>query len=161
MRLPRLAVALLAAAPLACDDKKPAPSPAPPPAHEHRASRGGMLVELGEEQAHVELVVDVATGAITAYVLDHEAEKSIRIAQPEITLVVVVPGQRPAPVPLRARDNPVTGDAVGRSSEFAGQFDGIRGLKEWEGSIQAITVLGATFENVAFHFPSGNENEKK
>jgi hypothetical protein len=42
--------------------------------HEHTAPHGGSLVEFGEEFAHIELVLDSATGVLTAYVLDGEAE---------------------------------------------------------------------------------------
>ena len=39
-------------------------------------SRGGTLVELGNEFAHVELVLDSNAGSLTAYVLDGEAQES-------------------------------------------------------------------------------------
>jgi hypothetical protein len=56
--------------------------------HEHHAPHDGTLVELGEEFAHLELVLNAQTGTLTVYVLDGEAEQSVRIAQPEIELTV-------------------------------------------------------------------------
>ena len=50
-------------------------------AHQHKAPHKGTLVEFGEEFAHLELVLDQATGKISAWVLDGEAEKAVRVAQ--------------------------------------------------------------------------------
>ena len=47
--------------------------------HEHTAPHGGALVGLGKEFAHVELVLEKATGKLTGYVLDGEAEKPVRL----------------------------------------------------------------------------------
>src|SRR5580692_2910328 len=58
----------------------------PPHEHEHKAPHGGSLVELGEEFGHVELVSDPGSGKITAYILDGEAEESVKIQQPELEL---------------------------------------------------------------------------
>lgn len=69
-RLASLSLALVAAGLVGCGDK-PAPKPAPtaPAAHEdHKAPHGGSLLELGEEEAHVELIHDAKTGTLEAYV---------------------------------------------------------------------------------------------
>ena len=46
-------------------------------AHEHKPPHSGTLVEFGEEFAHLELVLDAATGTLKAYALDGEAEKAV------------------------------------------------------------------------------------
>ena len=55
-------------------------------AHEHHPPHKGTLVEFGEEFAHLELVLDPATGKLTAYALDGEAEKAVRLKQTEIVV---------------------------------------------------------------------------
>jgi hypothetical protein len=69
--LASLSLALAAAFLAGCGDK-PAPKGAPAAlaaAHEdHQAPHGGSLLELGEEEAHVELVHDVKSGTLEAYV---------------------------------------------------------------------------------------------
>ena len=57
-------------------------------AHEHHAPHKGTLVELGEEFSHLEIVLDPASGKITAYALDGEAEKAVRLKQAEIVLKI-------------------------------------------------------------------------
>lgn len=52
--------------------------------HAHGAPHDGTLVLVGDHFAHLEFVIDAKKGKLTAYVLDGEAEKSIRIKQPEI-----------------------------------------------------------------------------
>ena len=59
----------------------------PPPTgqahhHEHTAPHGGTLVALGEEFGHLELLLNKETGELTAYVLDGEAEKPVRLGAP-------------------------------------------------------------------------------
>jgi hypothetical protein len=45
-------------------------SPATTATHEHKAPHGGLLVEVGEEFAYIELVLDRTSGTLTAYMLD-------------------------------------------------------------------------------------------
>ncbi|MEK7466798.1 MAG: hypothetical protein AAB074_05215 [Planctomycetota bacterium] len=46
---------------------------------EHKAPHGGVLLEVGEEVAHLELVRDEKEGKATIYVLDAKAEKGVAI----------------------------------------------------------------------------------
>jgi hypothetical protein len=121
--------------------------------HEHTAKHSGTLVELGGEFAHVELVVDGQTGKITAYAMDAEVEKSERLKQEKIGLLV-----NGKAVELSAVANELTGEKVGDTSEFTGQADMLKGLKAFDGVIVEITVRGRTFKNVAFKFPQGNDD---
>ena len=57
-------------------------------AHEHHAPHGGSLQVFGKEFAHLELVLDAATGRLTAYALDGEAEGPVRLKQRLIRLRV-------------------------------------------------------------------------
>ena len=136
-------------------------------AHEHHAPHKGTLIEFGEEFAHLELVIDQATGKVSAYVLDGEAEKAVRIVQEEIELKIVAAhtaGAGPLTdfsVILKAQASVLSGEKVGDTSEFAGQNDMLKNLPIFDGAVAKITVKGKTFESVKFNFPKGNEEEPK
>ncbi len=124
-------------------------SPAPAASHEHEAPHGGMLVELGDEFAHVELVLDGASGRLTAFVLDGEAERSVRVSQPELAVQVRAAG-REVRLVLKAVANPLTGESVGDSSEFAAEEPSLRGLAGLAGRLEAVSVRGTRFDDVPF-----------
>jgi hypothetical protein len=123
--------------------------------HEHKAPHEGTLVEFGGEFAHLELVLDGATGKLTGYVLDGEAEKPVRLNQGDIAVRV----RKPAGfvVSLAAAGNALTGEKPGDTSQFEGRSDGLKGLKEFDAAVSKITVKGREFSDVPFSYPKGNE----
>ena len=131
--------------------------------HEHTAPHGGTLVVLGDEFAHLELVLDPEEGTLRVYVLDGEAESPIRIEQPEIEIRITVPdtaGNASAselPLRLSAVYNILTGEKEGDTSEFAVRSERLKGLKQFGAIITAINVKGREFQEVEFRFPEGNE----
>ena len=126
--------------------------------HEHTAPHGGTLVVLGEEFAHVELVLEKATGKLTGYVLDGEAKKPVRLSQGAIELKIdrLNSGHTVA-LQLIAVANVLTGETQGDTSHFAGQSDELIGATEFHAEIVAIVVKGQPFVDVDFEFPEGNE----
>ena len=94
MRTPELApwlVLCLAVVVAGCGDKKegaPAKGPdKPADAHAHPvAPHGGELLELGEEEAHLELIHDSKTGSVTVYVLGKDAKTAVAVAAPTIVV---------------------------------------------------------------------------
>lgn len=126
--------------------------------HEHHAPHGGTLVEFGEEFAHLEIVFDAENGWLTAYALDGEAEQSVPLAQTEIEIEVVKPQK--FVVKLEARENALTGEKKGATSEFSGQNERLKNLKEFDASVKELTIRGQQFKNVAFNFPKGNEGKQ-
>jgi len=148
-----------------CGKEEPAGAPGPavagaPSGHEHAAPHGGTLIELGEEFAHVELVLDRATGEVTAYVLDGEAEKPVPVAQPSLAFSGRAGGQA-FTFELAAVARRLTGETVGNTSEFRGRSKELRGADRFEASLTAITVKGRAFSPVAFRFPEGNDRAPK
>lgn len=125
--------------------------------HEHHAPHGGTLVEFGEEFAHLEVVLDSKNGWLTVYALDGEAEKSVSLAQTEIEIEIEKPQK--FTVKLEAGENPLTGETKGATSEFSGQNQRLRNLKEFDASVKSITIRGREFKNVRFNFPKGNEDK--
>jgi Flp pilus assembly protein TadD len=124
--------------------------------HEHSAPHGGVLIELGEEFAHIEIVLDAATGKLTAYALDGEAEKAVRIKQNEIEVAVENPA---VTIKLAGVANTLTGETADDTSEFSGQSERLKGATDFNGIIKTISIKGKEFKNVAFNFPKGNEKQ--
>ena len=125
-------------------------------AHEHHAPHNGTLIEFGEEFAHLELVLDGATGKLSAYALDGEAEKAVRLKQLEIVITITgVKGLET--LTLKAQGSPLSGEAPGDTSEFSAQSDSLKGVTQFDGAIKDITTRGTNFKDVKFNFPKGNE----
>ncbi|HEX4343076.1 MAG TPA: hypothetical protein VH255_06780 [Verrucomicrobiae bacterium] len=141
--------------------------PVPPAAtevvhqHEHHAPHGGTPVELGDEENHVEFVLDSADGKLQAYILDGELEDFIRIKMPALKLTAHVSGAEQTLV-LRAVANGATGETVGDTSLFETQADWLKTTPQFDAVLDEITVQGKTYTNVTFNFPKGSdENAKK
>jgi hypothetical protein len=158
--------ALLLGSALACGERErtaardDAPSPAnaaasvagAPDAHTHAAPHGGVLVELGEEFAHVELVLDAASGRLTAYALDGEAEGAIPLTQREIRVVLTAIDARPdsVDVVLVGQANALSGETVERTSVFAAVVPELTGASAFAGRLVAVEAKGERFEAVPF-----------
>ena len=127
--------------------------------HEHKAPHGGTLVELGEHFAHLELVLDATTGTLTAYVLDHEAEKSVRLKRGEIAATIANVDQKKDSFDLKllAVANVLTGETESDSSEFASRAEQLKDAKAFTLTIKALTIKGKQLTNVEAQFPAGNE----
>lgn len=142
-------------------EPSPAPAPAAPAAaeepggdgHHHTAPHGGALLELGEHFSFLELVVDPATGRVTLYVLDGEAEKAVRVAHPNLTLTLIEPAGITAPLTLEARASTLTGETVGDSSEFAGVLEALKGAAAVKARLATIVVKGQTFDGLELAWP--------
>jgi hypothetical protein len=130
--------------------------------HEHAAPHGGTLVELGEEFAHLEILLDASTGTLTAYALDGEAERAVRLTQSSIALsltppvlsAVEGPGGLPNQVTLTGVSNALTGETAADTSQFSATVPALKGITAFEGSIKAVVVRGQQFHDVAFRYPS-------
>lgn len=125
--------------------------------HEHAAPHNGTLISFGEEFAHLELVLNPESGELTAYALDGEAEKSVQLAQQEIEIEIEKPNKKT--FRLAARENALTGEKVGATSEFHVSSAELKNLKEFDAKIAALTIGGREFKNIHFNFPKGNEDD--
>ena len=126
--------------------------------HEHTAPHGGTLVVFGDEFAHIEFVLDQTTGKLTGYVLDGEAEKSVRLSQKTIELKIHRPDiQSDFMLQLSGVANVLTGETEKDSSQFAAQSDALKGASEFHAEIVSIAIKGQMFTHVDFEFPKGNE----
>lgn len=141
----RLLTALLIAALAGCSTqtggttaKKPPPAKAD--AHPSAGPHGGLLVEWGDEEYHVELVTDAKAKTATAYVLDDSAVKVKPIATTALMLELTV--EPPVSVALAA--TPDAGDGDGRSSRFVGTHDALGQDQLFAGTVSG-TVGGTPY----------------
>lgn len=126
--------------------------------HEHTAPHGGTLVVFGDEFAHIEFVLDQTTGKLTGYVLDGEAEKSVRLSQKTVELKIQREDtQSDFTLQLSGVANVLTGETEGDTSQFAAQSDELRGVSEFHAEVVSIAIKGQTFTHIDFAFPEGNE----
>ena len=128
--------------------------------HEHHPPHGGTPVVLGDEEYHVELVLDAAAGKLQAFVFDGELENFVRIPAESIEIDAQVSG-REEPLILRAVANNATGEKVGDTSLFEIQADWLKTSPTFDGTLKEIVVRGKTYSNVKFNFPKGNDEDAK
>jgi hypothetical protein len=128
-------------------------------AHEHKPPHHGTLVRFGDEFAHLELVLDPAAGRLTAYALDGEAEKPVRLKARSIAILVKprTPAGQPFTLNLIPVANPLTGEVKGDTSEFTASVSRLEGMADFDGKVQDLRIRGSRFHNVAFNYPKGNE----
>ena len=122
--------------------------------HAHAAPHGGTLIELGEHAFNVELVRDVATGKLTAYLLDGHAENFVRVSAPSFEITATVAGAKQT-LTLVAVANAATGEKVGATSQFEATADWLKTTAGFNGVITALTIRDNAFKGVAFTFPQG------
>jgi hypothetical protein len=128
--------------------------------HEHKPPHGGAPVELGEEEYHVEFVLDAAAGKLQAFVLDGEMENFVRIAAPSLEVTAKIPGKEENVVLLPVANN-ATGEKVGDTSLFEAQADWLKTTPAFDAVLKEITVRTRTYTNVAFNFPKGSDEGGK
>ena len=89
-------------------------SPAP---HEHgdEGPHGGHLVELGEEEYHAEVVLDVKTKAVSVYLLSSDPQKAAPVDAKEVVLELTIDGKTG---PHVAKPSPQKDDPPGKTSRF-------------------------------------------
>jgi hypothetical protein len=128
-------------------------------AHEHKPPHHGTLVRFGDEFAHLELVLDPAAGRLTAYALDGEAEKPVRLKARSIAILVKprTPAGQPFTLSLMPVANPLTGEVKGDTSEFTASVSRLEGLSDFDGKVKDLRIRGSRFHDVGFNYPKGNE----
>ncbi|MEO6567546.1 MAG: hypothetical protein ABIO94_02185 [Opitutaceae bacterium] len=125
-------------------------------AHEHTAPHGGTPVMLGKELYHLEFVLDRAAGKLSAYVLDGEMDKYIRLAMPSFEVFATVNGTKQL-LTLRAIEDSATGEKVGDTALFEATADWLKTVSTFDAVLSKIEIRGSAFADVAFNFPNGNE----
>lgn len=120
--------------------------------HAHEAKYGGKLIELGDHEANVELVVDAASGKLTAYILDAHAENFVRLPLESIT-VVAKAGATDQTLVLKPVGNAATGEKPGDTSQFEASADWIKSTPAFSVVIRELPVKSKTYRDVQATLP--------
>lgn len=126
------------------------------PHHEHTPPHGGTPVVLGDEQYHLELVREAATGKLQAYVLDGHMEDFVRLTNETVHVTAKLPG-RSEPLVFRAVSTTATGEKNGDTALFEAQADWLKTTTNFNAIIESLVIRGTRYENIPFNFPAGNE----
>lgn len=158
--LMKILLALVCVSALACltgcdGQPKPAHSHG---GHHHEPPHGGTAIDLGEEEAHLEFVLDAAAGKLTCYVLKAHMAGFQRITQESLELAATVGGKAET-LTLKAVANAATGEKAGDTSQFEAQADWLKTAKSFDAELKAINVRGKDYATLKFNFPKGNEPE--
>ena len=130
------------------------PSPTPKTGFEPQAPHGGLLVDAGDDFAHIELVFDSTTGNLSAYILDGEAEEVVPLKQPTILVRLVNPVRT---LKLKAVVNPLNGEKLGATSSYFLTDPSLKGLSQIKGVLVSVNFNGRAFKNLAFQIPPRKE----
>lgn len=123
------------------------------PGHVHVAPRGGRLVVLAEEFAHLEVLLDRDAGRLDVYSLDAHAEKPVRLAAPGLSLQVFPTSGEPFELLLLPVASNLTGEKVGDSSQFQATDGRLKAFAGGEALLAEVVSRGQTFEDVRFPLP--------
>ena len=123
--------------------------------HHHEPPHGGTAVVLGDEEYHLEFVLDAAAGRMQVYVLSAHMEGFVRISAESLGVIVKLPNREEV-LAFKPVANTATGETVGDTSMFETQADWLKANKTFDAVLKEITIKGKTYENVEFNFPKGN-----
>lgn len=90
--------------------------------HDEHGPHGGHLIEVGNEEYHLEMVEDDKADTLTFYVLDSTAKKSVPIDATELTVNMSVKGKATT---FKLAAKPLEGEAAGKSSRFVTPDDAL------------------------------------
>lgn len=125
--------------------------------HRHDAPHGGALIEIGDRVGHLEFVLDAATGTLTMYALDGEAEHAVPLHSLGIAMQISLPNKGPVTVQLRPESNVLTGETEASTSQYSARSDDLKGVTEFSGVLPEMAFRGMELENVAVAYPGGGE----
>jgi len=123
--------------------------------HHHEPPHGGTAIDLGNEEAHLEFVLDAAAGKLTCYVLKPHMSGFQRITQETLELAATVAG-KPEMLTLTAVANAATGEKAGDTSQFEAQADWLKTAKSFDAELKKIGVRGKDYTALKFNFPKGS-----
>ncbi len=121
-----------------------------PRAHAEKGPHGGMLIELGSEEFHGELLHNETTGEVTIYLLDAKAENPIAIDAEQIAINVrrAAGGQQ-----YFLKADAAEGDPQAASSRFVSQEKELGAALDDDtaSSVLVLSIQGKQFRGEIVH----------
>ena len=131
------------------DESTAASSSNSPPGFKPQAPHGGLLLDAGDDFAHVEMVFDPVKGSLSAYILDGEAEEAVPLKQSTILVRLTQPAKS---LKLKAVISPLIGEKLGAASSYSLVDPFLKGLSRLKGALVSVDFNGRVFKNLAFQF---------
>lgn len=109
----------------------------------------------GDEEYHLEFVLDAAAGKMQIYVLGAHMENFVRIPEESLGVTLKL-SDRDETLTFKPVANSATGETAGDTSMFETHADWLKANKTFDAVLKQIAIKGKTYGNVAFNFPKGN-----
>jgi len=123
--------------------------------HHHDPPHGGAGVTLGDEEAHIEFLVDAEAGTVTAWFFKPHMERYLRIKAESFVVLAKLPDGE-ARLTFTAVANAGTGETVGDTSQFVARADWLAGAGSFDAVLPEVSVRGTVYRNIAFNYPKGS-----
>jgi hypothetical protein len=125
--------------------------------HAHAPRMGGHLIELGDHEFQVEIVLYPETGTLEAYVWDGHVEHDVPVAMKSLAVHATV-GDTSHEIVLHGDANLYGKNAEGKWSKFKGQHDSLKKVDHFDGALAEMTIAGKTFPAAVFHYHLGGNS---
>jgi hypothetical protein len=118
-----------------------------PSTHDHSAPHGGVLVELGNELAHLEVRLD-GGGKLLLWVLDGEAEGGVPLEVGAIGATARLDRGQAISLRFEAVPNVLTGETAARSSHFVARAPALEDEDRVLLDFDPIEIRGVRFDGI-------------
>lgn len=125
--------------------------------HHHDSVHGGVAVELGEHQFHLDFLHDPKVGTLTAWVMDAHVENFVRVPLKGIPVNVVAAGKTNA-LTLEPVANTASGETVGDTSMYRAEAAWLKEVQKFTATVPEVEIRGAKFSNVSFEYPKDDDH---
>ncbi len=115
--------------------------------HAHHASHGGVLIEVGEHEANLEVVHDAEAGVITIYVSGAHAEKPVRIKDEKFPALLQIK-KEDVGVVFEAQASALSQETVGDTSIFKTEGEFLKTEDVTHITVDKINIYGKTFTDI-------------
>ena len=105
------------------------------------------------------MVLDAATGKLTAYIMDAHAENFVRIPAESFEIIARLPAGETT-LALKAVANAASGEKVGDTSQFEAQSDALKGVAGFDAELKQLVVRGKTYSKISFHVGKAGADKK-
>jgi hypothetical protein len=123
--------------------------------HHHDPPHGGAGVTLGDEEAHIEFLVDAEAGTVTAWFFKPHMERYLRIKAESFVVLARLPDGE-ASMTFAAVANAGTGETIGDTSQFVARADWLASVVSFDAVLPEVSIRGRVYRSVAFNYPKGN-----
>ena len=123
--------------------------------HHHDPPHGGAGVTLGDEDAHIEFLVDEEAGTVTAWFFTPHMEQYLRIKAESFEVLAKLPDGEVV-LTFVAVANAGTGETVGDTSQFVARADWLTGSGSFDAVLSEVSVRGKVYRSIGFNYPEGN-----